>query len=96
VISWVQNLLLSNATLYRYAAVNDYQKQLQFEKLNAVAEGGAKVRALRDGSEVILNVTQLLVGKVVSSLLSWVSDRLHGPSMLTVINQLNECVLIAK
>ena len=39
------------AVVATVTAVNDYQKQIQFERLNAVAEGDAKVRAKRDGRE---------------------------------------------
>lgn len=46
-------------------AANDYQKQLQFERLNAVAEEGARVCARRDGREVVMNITELLVGDVL-------------------------------
>ena len=51
-------------------AVNDYQKQLQFEKLNAIAQGSEQVRSLRDGCETILNVTDLLVGRAWRMLLA--------------------------
>ena len=45
-------------------AVNDYQKDLQFKKLNAVKDS-VEVKVMRNGEETLIANTEVLVGDVV-------------------------------
>lgn len=54
---------LSNVNLY-VGASNDYQKDLQFKKLNAQKDA-IDVKVLRNGQEALIPNTELLVGDVL-------------------------------
>jgi len=47
------------------AAVNDWQKEKQFQALNKSADESKKVLAIRDGKSVELKYAQILVGDVI-------------------------------
>ena len=46
-------------------AINNYQKEKQFQKLNDEAESRKMIRVIRDGQETEMRLTQCLVGDLV-------------------------------
>lgn len=46
-------------------AINDYQKDLQFQKLNSVADSRKQVTVIRGGKHVSLHHSMVLVGDLV-------------------------------
>ena len=46
-------------------AINNYQKEKQFQKLNEEAESRKMMRVVRDGQEIEMRLTQCLVGDLV-------------------------------
>lgn len=64
-VEWVEGVAIIVAILIvvLVGSVNDYQKELQFRKLNAKKED-RKVKVIRDGSERLLTVYDVVVGDI--------------------------------
>ncbi len=64
---WIEPLAILIAVIVcsMVAAVNDWQKEKQFQALNATADDSKKVMAIRDGKPVELKYAQILVGDVI-------------------------------
>ncbi|KAI8321291.1 PMCA-type calcium-translocating P-type ATPase [Martensiomyces pterosporus] len=65
-VGWVEGAAISLAVLVVCFtnAINDYQKEKQFQKLNAKKEDRT-VKALRDGNEVEIGVQEINVGDIL-------------------------------
>ena len=65
--AWIDGaaILAAVAVVAVVTALNDAQKQAQFERLNACAEGGCRVRARRGGAETAVAVAEVLVGDLL-------------------------------
>lgn len=46
-------------------AINDYQKDLQFQKLNSVADARKQVTVIRGGRSISLHHSMVLVGDLI-------------------------------
>jgi len=64
-VDWVEGvaILAAIAIVVLVGSVNDYQKELQFKKLNAKREDRT-VKVIRSGNEMLINVRDLVVGDV--------------------------------
>ena len=65
--AWIDGaaILAAVAVVSLVTALNDAQKQAQFERLNACAEGGCRVRARRGGAETAVAIADVLVGDLL-------------------------------
>ena len=65
--AWIDGaaILAAVAVVSLVTALNDAQKQAQFERLNACAEGGCRVRARRGGAEIAVAIADVLVGDLL-------------------------------
>ncbi|ACO69913.1 p-type ATPase superfamily [Micromonas commoda] len=65
--AWIDGaaILAAVAVVSLVTALNDAQKQAQFERLNACAEGGCRVRARRGGEETAVAIADVLVGDLL-------------------------------
>ena len=65
--AWIDGaaILAAVAVVAVVTALNDAQKQAQFERLNACAEGGCRVRARRGGAETAVAIADVLVGDLL-------------------------------
>lgn len=65
--SWIEGfaILVAVAVCSMVAAVNDYQRELQFQQLNKVADNKKLFTVVRDGENMELHHSDLMVGDVV-------------------------------
>ncbi len=65
--AWIEGvaILIAVAVVANVTAINNYQKERQFQKLNEVADSRKEVTVRRDGSIVNMHQDQLLVGDIV-------------------------------
>lgn len=65
-LHWVEGFSIMIAVIIVVLAgsINDYQKEKQFQKLNAKKDN-RKVKALREGQHVVISVYHILVGDVL-------------------------------
>jgi P-type E1-E2 ATPase len=64
---WIEGTAIVVAVLVvaTVTAGNDYSKEQQFRTLNAAAESDKKVKTVRNGAQLLLAVSDLLVGDVL-------------------------------
>ncbi|PLW48503.1 hypothetical protein PCASD_04243 [Puccinia coronata f. sp. avenae] len=65
-VDWVEGvaILVAVAIVTLVGSVNDYQKELQFKKLNAQKEDRS-IKVIRQGQEQILQIGEILVGDIL-------------------------------
>ncbi|KAI9603453.1 hypothetical protein KEM48_001435 [Puccinia striiformis f. sp. tritici PST-130] len=65
-VDWVEGvaILVAVAIVTLVGSVNDYQKELQFKKLNAKKEDRS-IKVIRQGQEQILQIGEILVGDIL-------------------------------
>ncbi len=65
--SWIEGfaILVAVAVCSLVAAVNDYQRELQFQQLNRVADNKKLYTVVRDGDNMELHHSDLMVGDLV-------------------------------
>lgn len=66
-VDWVEGvaIIVAVVIIVLVGAVNDYQKERQFAKLNAKKED-REVLVIRDGSQKLISINDLLVGDIIS------------------------------
>lgn len=89
--AWIDGaaILAAVAVVAVVTASNDAQKQAQFDRLNACAEGGCRVRARRGGVDAAVAVVDVLVGDLL------VLDAGDVAPADCVISSTGDCVEVA-
>jgi len=65
--AWIEGfaILLAVAIVVIVQAVNDLKKEKEFQKLNEEVENGKRITIIRDGKELFLNNSKVVVGDIV-------------------------------
>lgn len=66
-VDWIEGvaIMIAVVVVVLVGAVNDYQKELQFMKLNRKKED-RKIIVIRDGDEILISIFDLLVGDLIN------------------------------
>lgn len=66
-VDWIEGvaIMIAVVVVVLVGAINDYQKELQFLKLNRKKEN-RKIIVIRDGEEILISVFDLLVGDLIN------------------------------